>query len=88
MGLVQRKATTTVKISAENFEDLKKQFLTDIETISKFEEIPKELVINWDQTAVKYVPVSNWTQEVKDAKRVAIAGQPVCLIQDFLVIGT
>jgi len=31
-------------------------------------------VINWDQTAVKYVPVSSWTQEMKGAKRVAIAG--------------
>ena len=36
--------------------------------------IPKDLVINWDQTAVKYVPVSNWTQEVKDPKWVEIAG--------------
>jgi len=31
-------------------------------------------MINWDQTAVKYVPVSNWTQEVKGTKRVPIAG--------------
>ena len=56
------------------FEDLKKQFLDDIETVSKFEGIPKDLVINWDQTAVRYVPVSNWTQEVKGAKRVEIVG--------------
>ena len=31
-------------------------------------------MINWDQTAIKYVPVSNWTQGVKGAKRVPIAG--------------
>ena len=74
MGLVKRKATTTVKITPNMFEDLKKQFLDDIETVSKFEGIPKDLVINWDQTAVRYVPVSNWTQEVKGAKRVEIVG--------------
>ena len=48
--------------------------LTDIETISKFLNIPKDLVINRDQTAVMYVPVSNWTQKVKGTKRVPIAG--------------
>ena len=74
MGLVKRKATTTVKITAEIFENLKVQFLTDIETVSMLEDIPKDPVINWDQTAVKFVPVSNWTQEVKGTKRVEIAG--------------
>ena len=37
------------------------------------EDIPKDLVINWDQTAIKFVPVSNWTQQVKGTKRVEIA---------------
>ena len=32
---------------------------TDLKTISKFEAMPKEIVINWGQTAVKYVPESN-----------------------------
>ena len=61
MGLVKHKATTTMKITAEVFEDLKVQFLTDIETVSMLEDIPKDLVINRNQAA----PVSNWTQEVK-----------------------
>ena len=73
MGLVKCKATIKVKITAEVFEDLKVQFLTDIETVSMLEDIPKYLIINWDQTAVKFVPVSNWTQEVKSAKQVEIA---------------
>ena len=68
MGLVKRKATTVLKVTPEEFADLKEQYLTDIETISKFEAIPKDLIINWDQTAVKYVPVSDWTKEVKGAK--------------------
>ena len=74
MGLVKRKATTTVKTTVEVFEDLKVQFLTNIETVSMLEDIPKDLVINWDQTAVKFGPFSNWTQEVKGTKQVEIAG--------------
>ena len=73
MGLVKCKATTTVKITAEVFEDLKVLFLTDIETVSMLEDVPKDLVINWDQMAVKFVPVSNWTQEIKSTKQVFIA---------------
>jgi len=42
-GLVKRKGTTVTKITAESFDRLKEQFLTDIEMISKFESIPKDL---------------------------------------------
>jgi len=38
------------------------------------EDIPPDLIIDWDQTAVKYVPVSSWTQELKGSKRVEVAG--------------
>jgi len=34
--------------------------------------IPKELIINWDQMGMKYVPVSDYTFE-EEAKRVEIA---------------
>ena len=45
MELVKRKATTrTMKITAEIFEDLEVQFLTDIETVSMLEDIPKDLI--------------------------------------------
>ena len=74
MNLVKRKGTTKVKVFPSNFEKLKKQFLLDVRTVVAMEEIPKELIINWDQTGMKYVPVSNWTFEEKGAKRVEIAG--------------
>jgi len=32
-----------------------------IRVIVEMEEIPQDLIINWDQTAVNYVPISNWT---------------------------
>ena len=40
MELGKHKATTTVKITAEVFEELKVQFVTEIETVSMLEGIP------------------------------------------------
>ena len=74
MGLVKRQATTKAKITPSNFESKKQQYLADICSIVFIEEIPAELIINWDQTGVKYVPVSNWTMEVKGSKQVEVAG--------------
>ena len=37
------------------------------------EDIPLNLVINWDHTATKIVPSSQWTMERKGTKRVEIA---------------
>ena len=36
------------------------------------EEIPHDLVINWDQTGIHYIPVSSWTMEKEGVKRVEI----------------
>ena len=44
------------------------QDLEDIETVAKIKDIPSQLVINWDQTTVKYVFVSSQTQKKKGAK--------------------
>ena len=74
MGLVKRKASTGVKVDPEVFKDLQTQFLSDIRTVVKMMDIPLDLLISWDQTAIKYVPLSNWTQEVKGSKRIEIAG--------------
>ena len=39
------------------------------------DEIPLDLVINFDQTGINYIPVSSWTMEVEGAKRVEVAGK-------------
>ena len=38
------------------------------------EEVPPELIINWDHTGISIVPGSAWTMEVKGSKRVEIVG--------------
>ena len=34
------------------------------------EEIPPELILNWDQTGIKIVPTTTWTMEQCKTKRV------------------
>ena len=63
MDCVKRKATTKSKLTIHRFEELKEQYLFDIKVVVEMEEIPHDLIINWDQTGINYVPVSQWTME-------------------------
>ena len=74
MNMVKRQGTTKAKVMPSDFEQLKVQFLSDIRTMVMMEDIPGELIINWDQAGLKYVPVPDWTFEQKGAKRVEIVG--------------
>ena len=33
------------------------------------DEVPGELIINWDQTGVNYIPVSSWTMQSEGVKK-------------------
>ena len=44
----------------------------DVKTITEMEDIPADLVLNWDQTGIHYVPVSSYTTEKEGSKRVEI----------------
>ena len=60
MNLVKRKGTTKVTVFPSDFEKLKNSFFIHIVAM---EDIPKQLIINWDQTGMKYMPLSNWAFE-------------------------
>ena len=55
MNFVKRRANTKAKVFNADFEEHKEQFVYDVQSIVEFEEIPKELVINWDHTGINYV---------------------------------
>ena len=74
MGFVKRKAGTKAKVSIEDFQEQKEQFLIDIKAVVTMEDIPLDLIINWDQTGMHYVPVSAWTMAEKGSRRVEICG--------------
>ena len=75
IGFVKRKGTTKAKISIEHFEEVKKEYLLDIKLIISMDEIPGDLVINFDQTGIHYIPVSDWTMAEEGSKRVEITGK-------------
>ena len=71
------------EVSAEESNNLKKQarsgklqkaFLADVTTVVIMEEIPPELVLNWDQTGIRLVLCSSWTMEKQEEKRVEMVG--------------
>ena len=74
IGFVKRRASTKAKVTVEDFEEKKDQFLLDIKAVVTLEDIPFDLVINWDQTGMHYVPVSSWTVAKEGSKRVEICG--------------
>ena len=75
MNFVQRKATTSKsKSSLVDFEEKKAEFLDPVAEAVDMEEIPAELVLNWDQTGIKLVPSSVWTMERQGEKRVEMVG--------------
>lgn len=75
MNYVQRKATTSQpKLSGQDFDKLKEDFLNDIATTVLMEEIPAELIMNFDQTGIKIVPSATWTMEQQGSKCVTMTG--------------
>ena len=64
-------------MTVEDFDEVKDQMLADIKCIVEMEEIPPDLIINWDQTAINYVPRSHWTMDKAGSRRVKVAGLDV-----------
>ena len=74
MDFVKCHATTKHAPNLHNFDYLRDQYLLDIKVVVQLEEIPDSLIINWDQTGVSYVPVSEWTMSKEGSKRVEVVG--------------
>ena len=66
---MKRKVTTAKsKYAVAEFQHLKEEFLQDVLTTVEMEEIPSELILNWDQTGIKIVPSNTWTMEEQGSK--------------------
>ena len=50
------------------------EFLAEVSKLVKDNEIPPELIINFDQTNVNIIPVGDYTLEKSGAKQVQIIG--------------
>lgn len=75
MNFVQRKVTTAKsKHAIEDFDWLKEEFLDDVVATVEMEEIPSELILNWDQTRIRIIPINTWTTDQHGVKQVEISG--------------
>ena len=72
MNIVKRRGSSTTKFTVANFDAVKEQFIIDVNVAVEMEDIPPQLVINWDQTGISIVPSSSWTMEAKGSKQVEI----------------
>ena len=72
--------SSTTKMTVQNFEMVKEQFLLDIKVVVEMEDVPPELIFNWDQTRISIVPGSSWTREVMGSKQVEIATDYCCIL--------
>jgi len=45
-----------------DFDRVKREFLDNIVIIVEMEEIPAELILNWDQTGIEIDPSYSWTR--------------------------
>ena len=84
MNFVQRKATTAKsKYAIADFDCVKRESV--VATV-EMEEIPPELILNWDQTGIRIVPSNNWTMDQHDVKiYVKISRTTVCKLVHYSV---
>ena len=61
MNFTKRRATTKRGILPHVFLDVKKEFLQSVIDMVEMEEIPSQLIFNWDQTGLHLLPALNWT---------------------------
>jgi len=70
MNFIKRKAITKKpKFTIANYEEFK---TLDIKVMVTMEDVPEDLVVNWDQIAIKYLPLSNLTMAQESSKRVEV----------------
>ena len=74
MGYFKHKACSTAKVEPSHYVQLKEQYLSDIKVVVEMEDIPADLILNWDHTGINIVPGCPWTMEEKGTKRVNCVG--------------
>ena len=57
-----------------DFAEVKKSFLASVVETVSMEEIPPELILNWDQTGIMIVPSTSRTMDERGTRRVEIGG--------------
>ena len=73
MGYVKRRCSNAGKVTVEDFEELKAVFLVDVKAEVLMNDIPIDLVVNWDQTGIQLIPTGEWTMHQAKDKIIPIS---------------
>ena len=73
MNYVKGKGSNAGKVSVSCFDELRDIFLSDVQAEVVMNDIPKDLIFNWDQTGIQLVPTGDWTMNKAKAKKGVIA---------------
>ena len=74
MNFTKRRATTKSNPPTGDLVEIKRSFLAKVLETVGMNDIPPELIFNWDQTGINLVPTALWTMDKKGKKRIAIEG--------------
>ena len=74
MNFVERKSSKAGKLLPVEFKLQKEHFLNDICAEVIMNDIPEDLIFNWNQTSIHLVPVSEWTMEKQGTKNIIVTG--------------
>ena len=66
MDFTKRRVTTKSNSPQDNLEEVKATFLSEIVETVDMNDIPPELIFNWDQTGINLVPTALWTMDEKE----------------------
>ena len=74
MNFVERKSFNAGKLLPVEFNLQKECFLNDICAEVHMNNIPEDLIFNWDQTSIHLVPVSEWMIKKQGTKNIIVTG--------------
>ena len=66
MEFTKQKANSKSKVLPTSFEEIKRNYVSDNQSVVEMEDILPELVINWDHTATKIAASEEWTMEKRN----------------------
>ena len=73
MNFVKRKCSNAGRISISHLEEHQEVYLADIKAEVVMNDIPHDLIFNWDQTGIPLVPTGQWTMHHAKEKVFPIA---------------
>ena len=73
VGYVKRKCSNARNITVAHFEEVREEFLADIKAEVLMNEIPPQLIFNWNQMAIQLMPTGQWTMHRAKEKVIPIA---------------